>query len=68
MLLVTRVLPSIFHQWRMEIQDQKHWDDIITTLPGGQALLDQRTSSKTVTFIPLFYLTQDADHDTGAKT
>ena len=68
MLLVTRVLPSIFHQQQhMEKQDQKHWDDIITMLPGGQALLDQCTSSKTVTFVPLFYLTQDADRDTGAK-
>jgi hypothetical protein len=64
-LLVTKVLPAIFEQRKMEQFENQRWEAQMRNLPGGEALLSQRNTRKAI-IVPVAYLVPDDARDRAA--
>ncbi|EJD45844.1 hypothetical protein AURDEDRAFT_165300 [Auricularia subglabra TFB-10046 SS5] len=68
MLLITRILPSIYEQRRFIAEQQAALDVQIARLPGGRAVLDGRlrTAAKDVPAQPVAWYNESAARDAAA--
>lgn len=64
-LLVIEILPSIFEQCRLEMEEGNHIKEWIISFPGGQQLWEKRQTRHTV-LPPVVYLSPDTTRDTSA--
>ena len=65
-LLVTKVIPAIFDQQRLDAQEDHRWNERIQTLPGGTALIEP-ISARASRGPPLAYLLVDEQRDRMAQ-
>ncbi|EIM87717.1 uncharacterized protein STEHIDRAFT_156664 [Stereum hirsutum FP-91666 SS1] len=66
-LLVTKILPAIFEQQTLEVQEEDRWRRILLTLPGGTALVGGLSSNAGRAVLPpIAYFVQDTARDQAA--
>jgi hypothetical protein len=66
-LLVTKIFPSIFEQRRAELNDTSIWESQMGSIPGGEALLKQRLTTRSGPVTPtIAYLCPNESWDEAA--
>lgn len=62
-----KILLAIFEQQKLEAQEDDHWKRLLSTLPGGAALVSGLSSNTGHAVLPpVTYLIPDTSHDQAA--